>query len=345
MAKRKRLTPAQPGYLDPGETGPALSRPGPMISAPIAQVASEASATAALEELSTALESARREGRFIETLPLGTIDPHYIVRDRIAQDEEEMEALATSLAARGQQSPIEVVAYPAPKDGFTHGLISGWRRLLALQRLEAEHGDGRFAKVKALVVTPDDMQDAYVAMVEENEIRANLSLYERARIALRAYEGGVYPTLKAALNGLFGSVSRSKRSKINSFVPLVQQLDDVLSFPAAISEKRGLELSKAVQENPGFVDKLRNRLATGNRGEVQGELDVLSAAIAEYQRPPAPLEPREPASVPPSAQPETGSVRAAEARFDPAEGRIEITGEGVDEALFKALRKWLAAKA
>ena len=128
-------------------------------------------------------------------------------------------------------------------------------------------------------------------------------------------------------------------------MPLVQQLDDVLSFPAAISEKRGLELSKAVQENPGFVDKLRNRLATGNRGEVQGELDVLSAAIAEYQRPPAPLEPREPASVPPSAKPETGSVRAAEARFDPAEGRIEITGEGVDEALFKALRKWLAAKA
>jgi len=181
-------------------------------------------------------------------------------------------------------------------------------------------------------------------MVEENEIRANLSLYERARIALRAHEGGVYPTLKAALNGLFGSVSRSKRSKINSFVPLVQQLDDVLAFPAAISEKRGLELSKAVQESTDFVEKLHNRLASANRGEAQGELDILSAAIAEYQRPPAPLAPQEPASVRPSANPETGSVKAPEARFDAAEGRIEITGEGVDEALFKALRKWLAAK-
>ena len=46
-------------------------------------------------------------------------------------------------------------------------------------------------------------EDAYVAMVEENEIRVGLSFYERARIAAKSVEAGVYPDDRAALRALF----------------------------------------------------------------------------------------------------------------------------------------------
>ncbi len=236
MAKRKRLTPANPGYLDAEpQAAPAGGPFGTPARAPIAQVAGEAAATSALSELGAEIEAARAGGRWVEALPLDAVDPGYLVRDRLMQEGEEMEALMASLTARGQQTPIEVVALPAPRGVVTHGLISGWRRLTALKRLYARDKDPRFATVMARVVAPDSRQDAYIAMVEENEIRANLSHYERARIALKSWQEGVYPTLRLSLQGLFGSVSRPKRSKIGSFTTIVEALDDVLRFPTAIS--------------------------------------------------------------------------------------------------------------
>ena len=53
MAKRKRLTPAQTDYLTAAPAAkPALGGPSSVGAAPIAQVASDASAQAALQELS-----------------------------------------------------------------------------------------------------------------------------------------------------------------------------------------------------------------------------------------------------------------------------------------------------
>ena len=118
MAKRKRLTPAQQGYLEAGpESGSDRAVPGPLPAPPIARVAGEASATAALGELSAAMDSARREGRMIETLPLEAVDAGYIMRDRLVQEDDDMEALMASLRARGQQTPVEVVAFEAPQNG------------------------------------------------------------------------------------------------------------------------------------------------------------------------------------------------------------------------------------
>ena len=165
MAKRKRLTPAQPGFLDAAEGGaPSLrAAPGPLPPAPIAQVAGEASASAALSEVSAVLTSARAEGRLIENLPLQAIDTSYLVRDRLVQDVDDMVALMASIEARGQQTPIEVVLLDAPRKGCTHGLISGWRRLTALSQLREVHrgpdGD-RFGVNKARVIAPDSRQAA-----------------------------------------------------------------------------------------------------------------------------------------------------------------------------------------
>jgi ParB family chromosome partitioning protein len=72
--------------------------------------------------------------------------------------------------------------------------------------------------VLAVLRRPDTAAEAYVAMVEENEIRVGLSYYERARVAARAAEAGVFEDASAAIDVLFSTASKAKRSKIRSFV-------------------------------------------------------------------------------------------------------------------------------
>ncbi len=359
MARRKRLTPAQPGYLDGGAPAPAPARG----TAPIAHVAGAAAAGAALEEMAETLRAARAEGRMIEALPLAAIDETHLVRDRMVQDPEEMAALIASIEARGQQTPIEVAALPAPKNGKTHGLISGWRRLTALRHLHRLDGGERFATVRARVITPADIQGAYVAMVEENEIRAGLSLYEKGRIALQAVHRGIYPTPRAALRGLFGSLSRSRRSKIGSFLTLVEPLDRLLNHPAQISEKLGLGLARALEDHR-FATALKLRLRDDLDRDAGTELRILNQSLAEWTRarqdrqqaPPEAGRNPAPDTRPTRARPritgpdpESVAQRLEEsrvtARFDAGAGRgagrIELTGGGVDADLFAAIQAWL----
>ncbi len=261
MAKRKRLTPAQ-GLTEAPEIKSAPLRP-----APIAQVASEAATTHALQELTDLVASARAQGRLIQSLPLTAIEAGHLVRDRLLDaSDEDMETLEVSLKARGQQTPIDVVALEHGR----FGLISGLRRLTALARIGAE-------TVLARVIAPETASDAYVAMIEENEIRADLSLYERARIVFKAVEAGVFPDTRDALLTLYAATPRAKRSKIKSVVPVVEALDDVLRFPKALSERACLELARHLEEDAAFGPMIRRRLSEGAVQSAQDEADCLKA--------------------------------------------------------------------
>ena len=354
MAKRKRLTPAQTDYL---ASAPATAAPetksglGSAPTAPIAQVAGEASTRAALSDLVEMVEIARAKGLVIEEIPLTAIDDRHLVRDRLVQDEDEMEALTTSIRARGQQTPVELVELSEPAGGRTHGLVSGWRRVTALKRLYNEASDPAFATVKALVIRPESAQDAYVAMVEENEIRVNLSFYERARIAVRAMKEGVYPNQRAALQGLFANATRSKRSKIGSFIALVDALDAVLHYPASISEKLGLAIVREITRDPGFTNMLKERLQTGNRDTAGAEMRILSNAVLEVQKPKEPAN--QPVIEPERPRVRTGTQHGAGERintvirpgvhmaYTPDRNRIELSGDHVTETLMEALQDWL----
>lgn len=350
MAKRKRLTPAQPAFLE--EAPAAALSPGltPGPAAPIAQVAGDSAARAALEELSDELAAVRSGGRMIELIPLDAIDTRYLVRDRLEQDEDEMAALAGSIRARGQQTPIEVAPLTGPVGGITYGLVSGWRRLSALKRLYAEESEPEFAKVKALVVRPESAAAAYVAMVEENEIRVNLSHYERARIAVKALGEGVYPDRKSALQGLFANVPRAKRSKIGSFMVLVEALDDVLHFPTAISEKLGLALVRRMGEETDFAANLKAALQADPRRAAEAELSVLNRCLAAG-KPSAATAPEAQAPRPRARSTSDLPVAGERLRlpvgrgitlsFTSADNRIELTGKAVDAALVEALQDWL----
>ena len=232
---RKRLsltspfgTPPGTSYTDPQDAPVETKFATPRVSGlgsglglgtpPIARVAAEAAEASALEDMTRAWSEAREGGRMVQALPLEAIDETWLVRDRITLDNDEMDDLIQSLRDRGQQVPIEVVAL----ENGRFGLISGWRRLRALKALsqerDADGGSARFGQVLALLRRPAGAAEAYRAMVEENEIRAGLSYYERARIAARAAEVGAFENPRAAIAALFAAGSRAKRSKIGSFL-------------------------------------------------------------------------------------------------------------------------------
>ena len=269
MAKRKRLTPA----LIAGDGAAPAPKPVTSTRPPIADVAHDAVTVGALQELSDKISTARDEGRWIEPLPLDAITADHLVRDRIAVDDDDMTALRDSLRSHGQQTAIEVM----PLGDGNYGLISGWRRLNALRDLADETG---ISHVLAIIRQPNDAASAYRAMVEENEIRADLSFYERARIVVRAVAEGVYPNDKTALQGLFGSVPRAKRSKIGSFMGVVRALDGDLRYPAALSEKAGLALAKSLAADAGLAGRLAKALAKANAANAPAEQAVIAKQTA-----------------------------------------------------------------
>jgi ParB/RepB/Spo0J family partition protein len=274
---------------------------------PIADVAHDASTSAALSEVAAELSAARSQGRLIQSIKLDQIDADYLVRDRLAVDADEMAALVESIRARGQQSAIEVTQL---EDG-RYGLISGWRRLEALRQLQGETPE--IDSVLVITRTPHDAADAYLAMVEENEIRVGLSYYERARIVARAVDRGVYRADRVALAALFHAVSRSKRSKIGAFVRIVRALDDDLRFPTALSERAGLALAQALEANPALEGLLQAALRAVNPLTAQAEAVV----IAQAQAPKAKVKPPKPV---------TTRLSAGLAYSTQADGRIILEG-------------------
>ncbi|HMO70056.1 MAG TPA: ParB N-terminal domain-containing protein [Paracoccaceae bacterium] len=272
---RRRLTPARTDLALPEARPPAPAAAAALIGAPIARVAGEAAATAALHEVSAELAAARSEGRLVLRLPLAAVETGWLMRDRAGIDEEDLAPLLASLAAHGQRTPVEVAEIGPGR----YGLISGWRRMTALARLRAETGEARFGEVLALLRRPEGAGAAYVAMVEENEIRLGLSHYERARIVARAAEGGVFETDRAALQALFAAASRARRSKIGSFLAIVRALDPVLRFPAAIPERLGLALARWIETAPAAAARLAAELAADPAPDAAAELARLAAAL------------------------------------------------------------------
>lgn len=333
MAKRKRLSPANPVFLSEDAAAPAPASASVARSAsapPIADVAGEASARAALEEVTQSLNAARAEGRMVVTLPLAEIDLTYLVRDRLAVADEDMQALITSLRARGQQTPIEV----APLEDGRYGLISGWRRCTALAQLYAETGAAEFASARALVRQPDQSAQAYLAMVEENEIRVGLSFYERARIVARTVENRVYPTSKEALGDLFAAASRAKRSKIKSFIRIVDALDGTLRFPQALGERLGLKLSKALEEEATLAVRLQSALAQAAPATAEAEQAVIVAALKPPARPSAPAE----------AQAAHASDVVPGVALKAGRNRLTLSGAALTPALQARLIDWLKSE-
>ena len=332
MAKRMRLTPPQDTYLAPAPLeNKALNGPFGSVSrnaAPIAQMAGDAATAAALREVSEELRSARTEGRLVQQVPLAAIEVDHLLRDRIHHDDEDMAALRESLRARGQQTPIDLVDL----GGGRYGLISGWRRLMALSDLYAQTGDARFSHIQGLLRRPDGSAEAYLAMVEENEIRVALGHYERGRIAAKAAEAGVYPDIQSAVRHLFSTASKAKRSKIGTFVLIYKALDAVLQFPALIPERLGLALAAGLEADTALAPRLAQMLGQARPKTPAEEQALLSRAL----RPATPDK-----QLPPKGREDITPGIRLQVSGSGAATRYTLSGPGLGRDFKARLAEWL----
>ena len=283
MARRKRVEAPTADELKALEDGFA-AKPSAGARPPIAQVAAEAATLAqpvSSEDRADAerFRVAEAEGRVVHNLPISEIVVEELTRDRTVVDAEAMEELKTSIAEHGQRHPIDVMRLD--KGGY--GLLSGYRRLKVISDLY-----GSDATIRASIQKPKDVTEAYVAMVEENEIRSNLSHYERGRIAVLAAGQGVFLNTTVAVQVLFASGSKAKRSKIRSFAMIHEELGDLLTFPEALSERAGLRLAAALREGHG--GRLRDAVARFSATDNVQEWAFLSAALDEVETKRAPRQ-------------------------------------------------------
>ncbi|QPM92337.1 ParB/RepB/Spo0J family partition protein [Pseudooceanicola algae] len=292
MAKRRKLETPSDEALSKiedefrRETGAGRAP----LTAPIAQVAAE---TAGAHEARPAAERARiakdqgdaerlraaeSSGLVMQEIPLDLIDGEALVRDRVVLDADEMQELQLSIAANGLRLPVEVFPLEDDGRGYRFGLLSGYRRLRAFQALRGLNAkSGKYEKIKAVVRDPSAMGGTFAAMVEENEIRANLSHFERGRIAVIASQQGAFVNVEAAVEALFPMASKAKRSKIRSFALIFEELGDMLAFPDMIKERDGLKIATALRN--GAESQLREALARRVAETPEEEAEMIGEAM------------------------------------------------------------------
>lgn len=286
MAKRRQLETPGAAELADIEAGFAAKPVPDMlgIGAPTAQIAADVArqgqplgtaARVAMARDATdagAWRTAVAQGRVVTDLPLDAIDAEHLIRDRMIVDSTEMEELATSIRMNGLRLPIEVVAKP---DG-RYGLVSGWRRLTVLQQMRDQGAGGD--TIKAIIRAPYEAGAIYTAMVEENELRSQLTPYERGRIAVLAAQQGAFLSAEQAIDSIYAAASKAKRSKIRSFALVHEELGDMLRFPTDLSERNGLRLAYALRE--GFAPALRAALLRAQTGGPALEWAALEPIVA-----------------------------------------------------------------
>jgi ParB family chromosome partitioning protein len=333
MAKRRKLEAPSADDLTRLEAEFQRDTPlkGPM-SAPIAQVAADTAQAADLRSTEERAEAARNRtdaerlreaeeaGRLIVEIPLDEIDEMAVIRDRMSMDAEELEELKRSIASHGLRLPIEVFERSEPGGEKRYGLLSGYRRFMAMRSLRELWSGDRYGAIRAVVRDPGAMGGTFVAMVEENEVRADLSHFERGRISVLAAQEGAFVNTEAAVDALFATGSKAKRSKIRSFALIFEELGDMLVFPESLREKDGLKLASALRS--GGEAALRDALAQAAPDTPEDELQVILSTI----------EAMTPATVDPSrgGRPKRSTTRS---RTTDAGVRVEVEQDGSDWVL------------
>ncbi|MFD0860460.1 ParB/RepB/Spo0J family partition protein [Roseovarius aquimarinus] len=300
MAKRKKLEAPSAEEISRFEDEfrrETSGRPPLGQGAPIAQVAGDAAQNiqtasaeiragqARLAADSNALKEARAAGLLMTELPLEEIEPDAMVRDRIDLAEDEMIELRQSIAASGLRLPIEVfeLAEPAP-GGARYGLISGYRRFIAVRALQELTGQAKYDRIRAIIRPRSEADGAFISMVEENEVRSQLTPFERGRIAVISAQQGAFLNVEEAVDRLYATASKSKRSKVRSFAMIFEELGDMLTFPEALSEKRGLRLATALRN--GADAALREALARRIPENSEQEWATVESVIAQVDEAP-----------------------------------------------------------
>lgn len=272
-------------------------------------------------------------------IPLSQIDAQALTRDRSVIITQELEVLTASISTSGLRQPIEVFQQG---DG-RYALISGYRRLMAFQQLLLDTGETRWAEIAAFVRPPVSGLAALAAVVEENEIRSQLSSWEKGRIIHVAVEQNLAATIEESQNALFPTAGRMTRFRLRSIAKAVEVLGDMMQAAEDWSERQCLRVAAAV--DAGFAPCIIAALE--NVGEVSGKAEwqaiepyIVEAETLPVEEKPIKKRPRRLSRPQPGLTMRREKIKAGFA--------VIITGDRASDELmdrvFENIERWLATE-
>ncbi len=214
----------------------------------------------------------------IQLVPLTEIDATALTRDRTGLDPEPQAELEASIAASGLRQPIEIFPLDAPRGEARYGLLSGFRRLLAFRTLHETHG-APYAAIPAFLRERTSLATALAAMVEENEIRANLSPFERGLVAVTARNQGAFASIEEAVDGLYPNAPAYKRSRLRTLAHFAEEMDGQLTAPERLSQQQAFRISRAI--SAGFGELIRTALEESSLKDPTHQWDLLQPILSE----------------------------------------------------------------
>lgn len=214
----------------------------------------------------------RQAGLLLEEIPVDLIDEAHFMRDRIVNDGDAFLELRSSIYESGQKTPIEVTLISDKGLSLQYGLVSGWRRLRAIRAIR-DTGDPGFETINARVLH-HDVSSALVAQAIENEVRKDISPFERAIFIHRTVNSDAFESIDHAIKRMYGHASAAKQSKIRSLVKLADFIGDLIVHPDCITEKMGLQLVKYFEAGAGDL-KARKMLQEAPKDRSKAEELVL----------------------------------------------------------------------
>ena len=219
-------------------------------------------------------------------IPLSDIDDTALPRDRAALDPAALAELELSILATGLAMPVEVLPIDGP---VPFALVAGFRRMAVLRRLHAA-GVARFATVPAVIVPATTLPQALARMVEENDIRADISPWDKARIAVEAADQGLFPSIESAIEGLYASADRFRRARLRHMAEAVEAFGAQFDTPEALTQRQILRLAGAARA--GMRDPIIEALAPIRPRTLSLQMAAIECYLREAELDAATPEPR-----------------------------------------------------
>lgn len=213
----------------------------------------------------------------IHQIPLDRIGADALIRDRSVTDAEADSELAASILAQGLRQPIELWELPDDEgEGPRYGLISGFRRLAACRLLE-------HATIPAFIRSPATGLDLYTLMVAENEMRAQITPWEKGALAFTLLRSGRFPNADTVIDHLFSSLGRQKKHRLRSILMVVEEFDGCFSTPERLSTQRIERLAAALRA--GWAGVIHDALPHPGAASLETQWHAIEPVLAEALAP------------------------------------------------------------
>jgi ParB family chromosome partitioning protein len=217
----------------------------------------------------------------VHLVPLPEIDEAAFTRDRTALDPDAQHELELSIAASGLRQPVELLTFSEPRAGRPYGLISGYRRLIALRALHERTGYERFSTIPAFIRGSTTLPAAIAAMVEENEIRAGLSPFERGLVCVTARNQGAFISIEEAVEKLYPNAGRVKRLRLRALAHFAEEMDGQFTAPQKLKQEHAFRIARAI--DAGFGDLIRTALEESSVKDPDHQWDLIQPILAEAE--------------------------------------------------------------